>query len=73
MSFAETRLFAAFGDAAHIASLNVRVTGTESKSNLSKDPAKVLEAHEKEKKTKYLKSCLEQRVLSLRSWSPLMA
>jgi hypothetical protein len=41
--------------------LDVRVTDTDAKSNLSKDPAKVLEAHEKEKKKKYLEACLEQR------------
>ena len=41
--------------------IDVRVTDTDAKSNLNKDPAKVLEAHEKEKKRKYLKSCLEQR------------
>ncbi len=41
--------------------IDVRVTDTDAKSNISKDPAKVLEAHEKEKKRKYLKSCLEQR------------
>jgi hypothetical protein len=40
--------------------IDVRVTDTDAKSNLSKDPAKVLEAHEKEKERKYLKSCLEQ-------------
>jgi hypothetical protein len=41
--------------------IDVRVTDTDAKSNLNKDPAKILEAHEKEKKRKYLKSCLEQR------------
>jgi hypothetical protein len=41
--------------------IDVRVTDTGAKSNLSKDPAKVLEAHEKEKKKKYLGACLEQR------------
>jgi hypothetical protein len=41
--------------------IDVRVTDTDAKSNLSKDPAKVLEAHEKEKKKKYLGACLEQR------------
>jgi hypothetical protein len=34
---------------------------TDAKSCLSKDPAKVLETHEKEKKRKYLKPCLEQQ------------
>ena len=41
--------------------IDVRVTDNDAKSNISKDPAKVLDAHEKEKKRKYLKSCLEQR------------
>jgi predicted transcriptional regulator len=41
--------------------IDVRVTDTDAKSNISKDPAKVLEAHEKEKKKKYLEACLEQR------------
>ena len=41
--------------------IDVRVTDSDAKSNLSKDPAKVLEAHEKEKRRKYLKPCLEQR------------
>ena len=41
--------------------IDVRVTDTDAKSNLSKDPAKVLEAHEKKKKKKYLEACLEQR------------
>jgi hypothetical protein len=41
--------------------IDVRVTDTDAKSNLTRDPAKVLEVHEKEKKNKYLKACLEQR------------
>ena len=41
--------------------IDVRVTDTDAKSNLSKDPAKVLEAHEREKKKKYLEACLAQR------------
>jgi hypothetical protein len=41
--------------------IDVRVTDTDAQSYLSKDPAKVLGAHEKEKKRKYLKPCLEQR------------
>jgi hypothetical protein len=42
--------------------IDVRVTDTDAKkSNLSRDPAKVLEAHKREKKRKYLKDCLEQR------------
>jgi hypothetical protein len=39
--------------------IDVRVTDTDAKSNLSKDPAKVLEAHEKEKEN--TRACLEQR------------
>jgi hypothetical protein len=41
--------------------IDVRVTDTDAKSNLSKDPAKVLEAHEKGKKRKYLAPCIAQR------------
>jgi hypothetical protein len=42
--------------------IDVRVTDSDAKSNLSKDPAKVLESsHEKEKKRKYLASCIAQR------------
>jgi hypothetical protein len=41
--------------------IDVRVSDTDAKSNLNKDLAKVLEAHEKENKRKYLKSCLQQR------------
>jgi hypothetical protein len=41
--------------------IDVQVTDTDAKSNRSKDPMKVLDAHEKEKKRKYLKPCLKQR------------
>jgi hypothetical protein len=41
--------------------IDVRVTDTDTKSNLSKDPAKVLATHEREKKKKYLEACLGQR------------
>jgi hypothetical protein len=41
--------------------IDVRVTDTDAKSNLSKDPAKVLANHEREKKKKYLEACLGQR------------
>jgi hypothetical protein len=41
--------------------IDVRVTDTDAKSNLSKAPAKVLESQEKEKKRKYLASCIAQR------------
>ena len=48
--------------------IDVRVTDTDTKSNLSRDPAKVLELHEWEKKRKYLKDCLEQ----YRHFTPFM-
>ncbi len=41
--------------------IDVRVTDTDAKSYRSKDPAKVLEAQEREKKKKYLQACLGQR------------
>jgi len=41
--------------------IDVRVTDLDAKSNRSRDPAKVLESHEKEKKKKYLEPCLKQR------------
>jgi hypothetical protein len=41
--------------------IDVRVTDTDVKSNRSKDPTKVLAAHEREKKRKYLGACLAQR------------
>ena len=41
--------------------LDVRVTDTDTKSNLNRDPAKVLESHERAKKKKYLGACLAQR------------
>ena len=37
------------------------MTDTDATSNRSKDPMKVLETHEKEKKQKYLEPCLKQR------------
>jgi hypothetical protein len=36
--------------------IDVRVTGTDANSNRSKDPAKVLAAHEREEKQKYLEA-----------------
>ena len=49
--------------------LDVRVTDVDAKSNRSKDPHKVLAAHEeREKKKKYLRACLEQR----RHFSPFV-
>jgi hypothetical protein len=41
--------------------IDVRVTDKDAKINLSRDPAKVLETHKKEKKRKYLALCLAQR------------
>jgi len=41
--------------------LDVRVTDTDAKSYCNRTPSKVLESHEKEKKRKYLGSCLENR------------
>jgi hypothetical protein len=41
--------------------INVRITtDLDAKSNRSRDPIKVLTAHNREKKKKYLKPCLEQ-------------
>jgi hypothetical protein len=39
----------------------VRITDTDAKTYRSKDPAKVLAQHEREKKKKYLEACLERR------------
>jgi hypothetical protein len=41
--------------------LDVRVTDSDAKSYCKRDPAKVLESQEKEKKRKYLEACLERR------------
>jgi hypothetical protein len=48
---------------------NVRIMDVDAKSQQSKDPHKVLEAHEREKKKKDLEACLEQR----RHFSPFVA
>ena len=40
---------------------DVRITDTEARSHRKKDPAKVLELQEKEKKGKYLQTCHELR------------
>jgi hypothetical protein len=40
---------------------NMRITDTDAKSYRKKEPTKVLEQHEKEKKDKYLQNCLEMR------------
>jgi hypothetical protein len=39
----------------------VRITDTDAKTYRSKDPAKVLAQHKREKKKKYLEACLERR------------
>jgi hypothetical protein len=49
--------------------IDVRITDVDAKSQRSKDPLKVLEAHQREKKKKYLEACLEQR----RHISPFVA
>ena len=48
--------------------LDVRMTDLDAKSNRSRSPDKVLAAHEREKKKKYLGPCLEQR----RHFSPFV-
>jgi hypothetical protein len=40
--------------------IDARITDIDAKSKWSKDPHKVLEAHKREKKKKYLKACLKQ-------------
>jgi hypothetical protein len=40
--------------------IDVHITDIDAKSNRTKDPMKVLETHECEKKKKYLEPCLEQ-------------
>ena len=39
----------------------MRIMDVDAKSQQSKVPHKVFEAHKREKKKKYLKACLEQR------------
>jgi hypothetical protein len=48
--------------------IDVRITDVDAKSNRSKDSDKVLSAHEREKKKKYLGACLDQR----RHFSPFV-
>jgi hypothetical protein len=48
--------------------IDVRITDVDAKSNRSKDSDKVLSAHGREKKKKYLGTCLEQR----RHFSPFV-
>ena len=47
---------------------DIRITNTECPSRRGQDPAKVLAAHEKEKKARYLDACLERR----RQFTPLV-
>jgi hypothetical protein len=47
---------------------DVRITDTDAPTYRGQSTAKVLEKHEKEKKKKYLKACLEQR----RHFTPLV-
>jgi hypothetical protein len=49
--------------------IDVCIRDVDSKSQRSKDPHKVLEAHEREKKKKYCEACLKQR----RHFSPFVA
>jgi hypothetical protein len=48
--------------------IDVRITDLDAKSNIPRVPMKVLAAHEREKKRKYLEPCLEQR----RHFSPFV-
>ena len=48
--------------------IDVRVTDTDQPSAAMRDPAKVLQSQEKEKKRKYLKACQQQR----RAFSPFV-
>ena len=41
--------------------IEVRITDTDANSNRSRDPMKILEENEREKKKKYLSDCLQQR------------
>ena len=40
---------------------NIRITDTDAPMYRNRDPIKVLAAHEKEKKDKYLEDCLARR------------
>ena len=42
--------------------LDIRVTDTDQSSYVKRDPEKVLQSHEKEKKKKYLRPCQHQRL-----------
>ena len=52
--------------------IDVRVTDLDETSNISRDPDKVLESHEKEKGRSISSPVLINAVISLPSWSPLM-
>ena len=41
--------------------IDTRVVDTDSKSYITRDPSQVLKQHEREKKNKYLKPCIDQR------------
>ena len=47
---------------------NIRITDTDAPMYRNRDPIKVLAAHEKEKKDKYLEDCLARR----RHFTPLV-
>jgi hypothetical protein len=54
-------LIRGFWDSQMSTIVDVRITDTDAKSYCTKDPAKVLEQHEREKKKKYLQPCLDRR------------
>ena len=57
-----------FWDKQHDLIVDVRVTDTDAPSYRKRDPMKILESQEKEKKKKYLEPCLNQR----RSFTPFV-
>ena len=57
-----------FWERRRTAVFDMRITDTDSRSQRNTDPAKILARHEKEKKNKYLHSCLEQR----RDFTPMV-
>ena len=57
-----------FWDKQHDLIVDVRVTDTDAPSYRKRDPMKILELQEKEKKKKYLEPCLNQR----RSFTPFV-
>jgi hypothetical protein len=52
--------------------IDVRVTDTDANPNRSKDPAKVLAAHKREKKRNISRHASHNDVILLHSWSPQM-